>query len=446
MSDFMPIREVTTYQKNWTIRGRVTNKTPIRTFGKASGGKVFSVDILDESAVEIRASFFNQAADASYDKLQKGQCYTFSKGSVRIANKQFNSTNHKYELVFDKFWQVDAAEDTTQIQSFRFSIVDIGSIRTRKIPCKVDLCGVVVKANPYISITAKDGTELAKREVVIADQSGCTILVILWGDRAKTEDEKFANNTILGLKGVLIKEWNDGRHGTHLSEGELILNPDIPEAQQVRQWWMQGGCNQSLVALSTPTGVSDGGSGTVVGLAELPQAVSKTTAIQVFIVFCRLHSVQMMRQGEPMPLYYKACQESKGNGTWFCNRRVDEAGFCAGCNRTVKHELKLNIRCHYSDYLDSNWIGTFHDPATQILGFDAEEASEYESGKGGRELLETKIKEQYYSQPLQLMVRAKMEMFNDQPRINVGVFDAVAVDLGSRGRDLLEEIRQMVTE
>lgn len=446
MTDFLPIREISSYQKNWTIRGRVTSKSAIRSFGKAGGGKVFNVDILDASGSEIRANFFNQAAEQLHEKLQKGRCYTFSKGTARVANKQYNSTNHKYELVFDKTFQVDAAAEDTQIQSFRYNVVDIASLRTRALPCKVDLCGVVLEASPYFSITSKDGQELAKRDITIADDSGCSINILLWGDRAKTDDEHFRNNPVVGLKAVVIKEWNDSRSGSSLAEGEIRFNPEIPEATKVRQWWLQGGCNQSLLALSQTQTVGEPGAGAaVVSLAELPGAVTRVGQFQVFIIFCRLHMVQTSRQGERMPLWYPACQESKGNGSFICNKRVDDAGFCAGCNRVVKHELKLNIRCHYSDASDSNWIGTFNDSAVQIIGFDADEAAQREASDG-REALEAAIHQQYYAQPLQLMIRAKRESFNGQERINVGVMDACAVDLGERGRDLLEEVRQMLAE
>mmetsp|Transcript_86814 Transcript_86814/g.269907 ORF Transcript_86814/g.269907 Transcript_86814/m.269907 type:complete len:446 (-) Transcript_86814:56-1393(-) len=445
MTDFLPIREVSTFLKSWTICGRVTSKSDLRTFGKAGGGKVFNVDVLDASGSEIRANFFNQAAEALADKLQKGRCYTFSGGKVRVANKQFSRTNHKYELAFEQTWQVQDAAEDAQIKTFVFSVVDIGSLRTRRTPCKVDLCGVVVEATPYICITCKDGTELAKRDITIADSSGCSISVTIWDKRARIDDQQFANAPVVGLSQVLIKEWREARAGSLLQEGELLFNPEIPEAAQVRQWWTQGGCNQSLEALSKASaGEGGGGENKVATLAELREAVGRVTHCQVFIVFCRLHSVQTTRQGEPMPLYYNACQESKGNGSFTCNRRVDESGFCAGCNRIVQPELRLNIRCHYSDASDSNWIGTFHIPAVTMLGIDADEAKERESA--GREKLEAAINEQYYTQPLQIMVRAKSETWNGEARINVGVIDACPVDLGERGRDLLQEIRQMMTE
>ena len=78
-----PIREISTYNgRNWTIRGRVTMKSQVRTFTNDRGnGKVFSVDLLDKDGGEIKASFFNQSVDKFFDLIDAGKIYTFSKGT-----------------------------------------------------------------------------------------------------------------------------------------------------------------------------------------------------------------------------------------------------------------------------------------------------------------------------------------------------------------------------
>ncbi|KAG8181618.1 hypothetical protein JTE90_015264 [Oedothorax gibbosus] len=58
-----PINTLTPYQNEWTIKARVTSKTPLRTDSNSRGeGKVFSVNLLDECG-EIKATGFNDAAD-----------------------------------------------------------------------------------------------------------------------------------------------------------------------------------------------------------------------------------------------------------------------------------------------------------------------------------------------------------------------------------------------
>lgn len=66
----VPIRDITPYNSKCTIKARVTNKSTIRTWSNSRGdGKLFSVDLLDESG-EIRATGFNNAVDQFYELLK----------------------------------------------------------------------------------------------------------------------------------------------------------------------------------------------------------------------------------------------------------------------------------------------------------------------------------------------------------------------------------------
>merc|ERR1711865_1086930 len=66
---------------------------------------------------------------------------------------------------------------------------------------------------------------------------------------------------------------------------------------------------------------------------------------ELFNVVARLALVQTRKQGEPQPLHYMACQELKEGGfrNQTCNKRVDESGFCAACNRAGKVAPRMNV-------------------------------------------------------------------------------------------------------
>jgi len=223
----LPISELSSYtQRGWAIRARVTSKAPLRTFSKgANTGKVFHVNLLDAQGGEIRASFFNEAADAHFEKLEAGKCFTLKGASIKIANKQFNNLSHRYELTFDQNAQVLEAADDTAIEAYKLTISDLRSLQSKTLPCNVDLCGVVTSAGPVVSFTSKDGKELVKRELIIADDTAMTMTMALWGDRAKQDDKDFAGNPVIGLKGVVIKEFLGGRSGSLLQGGHLIMKP-----------------------------------------------------------------------------------------------------------------------------------------------------------------------------------------------------------------------------
>ena len=140
----LPISELSTYHQRWTIRARVTSKSQLRTFTKGSNtGKVFSVNLLDKAGGEIKASLFNVAVDQYFEKLKIGKCYTFSRGSTKIANPQFNMCNHRYEIVFDKNAEISEVADDAQIEKVKLSLTDLRSLQSRNMPCYADLCGIV---------------------------------------------------------------------------------------------------------------------------------------------------------------------------------------------------------------------------------------------------------------------------------------------------------------
>mmetsp|Transcript_114103 Transcript_114103/g.285448 ORF Transcript_114103/g.285448 Transcript_114103/m.285448 type:complete len:597 (-) Transcript_114103:57-1847(-) len=584
MSAFFPISELSTYHSKWVIRARVTAKGQLRSFSSKGGtNQVFDTHLLDESGSEIRASFFGQMAEVNFPKLQQGKVYTFSRGNVKIANRQYNRCNHRYELVFDRDALIEEAADDAKIDSIKFSFVDLHAVQSKAAPCTVDLCGVVVgfkpvlaftsregkelvkreitladdtatslsialwgerakqedkvfEGNPVIclkgvavrewnsgrsgslmeagvmqvqpklpevqrlqqwwaksgssvsltslsmsfdapltdlrtlqskalpctvelcgviasfrptfSFTSKDGKELTKREITVADDSGMSMTVTLWGDRAKQEDQVFDKHPVVSIKGVVVKEWNGGRSGSLIEAGSLSFQPTTPEAQRVQQWWSDSGSKQRLTALS-----QEGGGGGARGaatsdastIAEMRQAAELVSSQpEVFNITCRLATVQTAKQGQVQPLYYMACQEPRPGSSLPCQKRVGEDGFCAACNRAGKAAPRMNIRCRFSDFADSAWLTTFHEAAQKVLGYTAEQVKEMESGEGGRDGLEAAVRRCYFSEPLQLTIRAKLDSYNGEQRANITCSDARPVQRGVHGRSMLSSIKEML--
>nr|QDO16185.1 replication protein A 70 kDa DNA-binding subunit [Lingulodinium polyedra] len=444
----LPISELSAYVQRWTIRARVTSKSVLRTFSKGAGnGKVFHVHLLDVHGGEIRASFFNEAADKLFETLQVGKCYSLSRGSVRIANRQFNPCNHRYEISFDKMAEVEQVADDGAIDAVKLNLTDIRSLQSRTLPCNVDLCGIVTASGPVVAFTSREGKELVKREITIADDTATSIGVTLWGERAKQEGSTLEGHPVACLKGVVVKEWNGGRSGSLSESGALVTSPTAAEAQRVRQWWAQGGSSQALTPLSAAGG---GGSARAANAKCLDLAEVRTASERVlqqpelYSVVCRLALVQFAKKGETQPLYYDACQELRDGKPMPCNRRVDGSGFCPSCNRAGKTAPRLTLRCRFADCGDVAWLTTFHEAAQQAIGMTAEQARAMEQTEGGREALEAAIMGQYFGRPLQLTLRAKLDSYNGEARTNVSCIDARPVPRGERGRAMLREVREML--
>jgi len=444
---FFPISELSTYQNRWTIRARVTSKGQVRTFRKGSGeGQVFHVELLDAEGGEIRATFWGDAVALFQDKLQKGKCFTFSGGNVRVANRQFNQCNHRYEINFDKLGTIEEVEDVAQIEKNIFKLVDLRTVQSRSPPFTSDLCGVITGFQPLVAFTSRDGKELVKREITVADDTATSIVVALWGERAKREDSAFAGNPVVVMKSVCYKEWNGGLSASLTEGGELILDSQLPDAQRIKQWWSQSGSVKEVKALSNPGPGGRGPSGTPVeDLTDMRRQAEQVLADQgkVFSVTARLSQVQVRKQGEAQPLVYMGCQEPKEGNGLPCNRRVDESGFCAACNRAGKAAPRLALRCKFTDSGDSPWMTTFHEASEKAVNMSAGQIKALEDGEG-RAAVESAIFRAYMQEPLQLTLRAKYDNYNGEPRTNVTCIDVRPVSRSERGRAMLQDIGLML--
>jgi len=258
---------------------------------------------------------------------------------------------------------------------------------------------------------------------------------------------------ILGLKGVLVKEWNSGRAGSLLAGGSIAVEPQEPQAKRVREWWAQHGKGQNLSALSNKGGGIGGAARNAqhLSLSEMRQAAERLgSQPEMYNMVARLALVQTTKQGEPQPLTYLACCEPReGSNTLLCNKRVDESGVCPSCNRMGKVAVRMNLRCRFVDFEDGVWLTTFHEAAQQVLGMTADElhAAEKEArenGESGREALASRIKAQYFAKPLQVTVRAKVDTYGGEPRSNVTCVSANAVQPAENGRKMLAEINSML--
>jgi len=448
MDAFFPISELSAYQAKWKIRARITNKAPLRTFNRGNNqGKVFSVDLLDAGG-EIRATFFNDAADKFYGMLEVQKVYTFTRGAVKVANRQFNNCKHRYELIFDKLAEVEETADDAQIEAMRLHIENLRTVSTRSLPCTVDLCGVLTSYSSAVNFTSKEGKDITKRTITLADDTGYSLEVALFGERAKQDDSAFAGKPVICLKSVLLKEWNGNKSSSLLESGAIVAKPTGLDVERVQRWWSQGGSQQSFTQISQSGGGGagrDAPAGKSMDLSAMKRATDQVLdQAQYFTCVSRLALVQTRKQGEVQPLYYMACQEPKEGNGFPCNRRLDLEGFCATCNRAGKAAPRFNLRCRFTDYGDSSWLTTFHEGAVKVLAMTAEEARALEAGEGGREALEAAVRARYFSEPLQVTVKAKLDSYNGEPRTNATCIDVRPVNRAQHGRAMLQQIREML--
>jgi len=427
-----PIASITPYQNKWTIKARVTSKGDIRTWNKPSGsGKLFSMDLMDESG-EIRVTAFKEQCDAFYDKAVVGKVFYISNCSVKAANKQYSKLNNEYELTFKDNGTMELAEDASDIPTMTYNFASIADLSSCAKDTNVDIMGVCKFAGDVANLVSRAGKELVKREITLVDRSATEVSLTLWGTTAETFDG--VGNPIVAVKGARISDFN----GVSLSGGDMMINPDIDLAHELKGWWDNEGSSANTTSI-TVAGQRGGTDQTSKMIGEVKQEnlgygsdrgeyYSTTATISFFSKDKAL---------------YKACGEVTDGKE--CNKKVIENGDgtyrCEKCMKE-KSEFKWRImlQMNMADSTDNTWASCFQETAEKILGVSSADLGRYfESDE-----------EQYNSifldatfKTYNFRMRVKADTWNDETRLKHTVVAADDIVWPEYCKKLINEIESM---
>lgn len=244
----IPIAALNPYQGRWAIKARVTAKGDLRRYNNARGdGKVFSFDLLDSDGGEIRVTCFNAVVDRFYDVIEVGKVYLISKGSLKPAQKNFNHLKNEWEIFLEATSIVNLCpEEDGSIPRQQFSFRPISEIENAENNSIVDVIGIVISVNPAVPILRKNGMETQRRILNLKDRSGKSIELTLWGDFCGKEGQKLQEMVdvgffpVLAVKAGKVNDFSGKSIGT-ISSTQLFVNPEFPEACDLREWFHQGG-------------------------------------------------------------------------------------------------------------------------------------------------------------------------------------------------------------
>ncbi|CAN6245901.1 unnamed protein product [Urochloa humidicola] len=432
-------------QGRWAIKARVTAKGEIRRYHNAKGdGKVFSFDLLDSDGSEIRATCFNALVDRFYETVEVGKVYVVSRGSLKPARKDYNHLNNEWEIFLESQSTIELCPDeNSSIPAMRFSFTSIDKIEDSENNAIVDVIGVVTSVNPSTTIQRKNGMETQKRTISLKDMSGRSVEVTMWGDFCNREGLQLQEMVecgaypVLAVKAGRVNDYSGKSVGT-FSSSQLLINPDLAEAHNLRQWFDCGGRDASTQSISrefTPAASRNEIRKTVaqlkddgLGMGDKPDWVT----VKATVVFFKTDS-----------FCYTACPNMIGDKQ--CNKKVTKSGsgnwLCDKCNQEFPEcDYKYLLQLQIQDHSGTAWATAFQEPGQELLGCSARELYMFKENGDPRytDVLLQGLYHQYF-----LRLKVKEETFGDERRVKNTVAKVERFDPSAESNFLLGSISRL---
>ncbi|KAK4750457.1 hypothetical protein SAY87_003939 [Trapa incisa] len=442
-----PLVSLNPYQGNWTIKVQVTNKGFMRTYKNARGeGCVFNVELTDEEGTQIQATMFNEAAKKFYDKLEMGKVYYISKGTLKVANKQFKTVQNDYEMTLNEYSEVEEVKsEDTFIPEMKFNFVPIdmlGSYVNGKD--LIDIVGVVQSVSPTMSIRRKSNNEmLPKRDITIVDATKKSVVVSLWNDLATGVGQDLLDiadkSPTVAIKSLKVGDFQ-GVSLSALSRSLVLVNPDIIEAKNLRSWFDSEGKGTAMESVgSGAVSSARGGARSMYSdRISISHITSNPSLGEEKPAYFNIRAyVSFIKPDQPM--WYRACKT--------CNKKVTEAigsGFwCEGCQKNDEScSLRYIMALKATDASGDAWLSTFNDEAENLIGYSADELDELRSQDSEDNGYQLKLKQVTWV-PHLFRVSVALQEFNNERKQRITVRAVAPVDYAAESRFLLEEISKI---
>ena len=435
---FTPISGLNMYSNRWVIRAKITNKSEIRTWSNAKGeGSLFSVVVLDSSGTDVKCTFFKEAVDKFYNLLEEGRVYTFSGGRLKVANMQYNTCKSQFEITFDQNSEIHLQDDAEDIQE-SYDFVKIAALSEMEPSGFVDILAVVKHvADPAVIVSKKSGKEMTKCELTIQDDSGADVRLTVWGDLAANAQTKFANSPIVAFKRARISDYG----GRSLSGSGCSVNPTIPQANQLRQWWADNGSNTQARSLSSAGGGARGADPfeqrkTVSSIKEEQLGYNEKPdwlSFKATITFLKKDKAgdegawytACFNSGDPCKNMFKATQTS--DGFFHCDK----------CQQTNEKCVRRFIFSGtVADDTSTSWVSVFNEQAENMFnGVKADELYE-KLAEGDRDSYDSTFAKASCTEWI-IKCKVKQEHVGDESRVKTSIVSLTPIDYAAESRNLL---------
>ncbi|KAL9246974.1 hypothetical protein vseg_020451 [Gypsophila vaccaria] len=444
----LPIAALNPFQGRWTIKARVTAKGELRHYNNPRGdGKVFNFDLLDSEGGEIRVTCFNAVVDQFYDVIEVGKVYMISKGTLKPAQKNFNHLPNDYEITLDMTSLVQPCyDDDNKIPRLQFHFRPISDIESIDNNSVIDVIGVVSAISPTATIMRKIGTETQKRSLHLRDMSGRSVELTMWGNFCNADGQTLQNLCdsgqfpILAVKAARVSEFNGKNLGT-ISSSQFFIEPDNPEARELKAWFDREGRNLPAVAISremTNTSRTDFRK----TISQIKDEKLGTSEKPDWITVCATLSFMKMDNfcytACPLQIGERQCSKkvvNDGDGKWRCDR----------CDQSVDEcDYRYILQFQIQDHTGLTWVTAFQECGEELLGMSAKDLFDLKYDKQDDEKFQETVRAALFQKYI-FKLKVKEEIFSDEARVKSTVVKAEKVNFAAESKFLADMMQKLKT-
>lgn len=440
---YRDIAAINPYQTGWTIKGRCTFKSDLRTFQNARGeGQVISFELTDKSG-SIRVTAFSDRASDVVEKVRNGGIYAVSKGQLKQANEKYNRSTSNYEMTLSTTSILRVESEDGSVAPIRYNFTKVADLEKLEVKGSCDVVAVVHDFSEASEIIIRStGEPCLKRTVTLVDDSQATVELTLWRDQA----EKLVTNADRNLHPVLVL-----RNASRGDFGGVCLNTNrstvierdlavVPEVAKLRDWYDEGGATagSGLQSLSAGVGAV---SGKVLGerrpLDDVREVDIASGGLDNggSVNFAMRGMVTFMKKDRELsypsdPATKKKVTETGEPGVWH-----SESSGRDFTDEEIVHRYVCQLKV--SDFSCAQWMGTFDEGGLVVFG---RPAGEMRLLRASDEDLYEGILDDALFQPLVLKVSVREDSYNGETRVRYTIVRAERVDFVRESQALLGEM------
>lgn len=232
----MPIAALNQFSMDFRFKARIVKKPPLKPYQNQKGaGQILNIDLIDREGTMIQATMFNETAEKWNSKLEENKVYIFANGRVNLANKRFTSIKNDYSITFGNETEIQECGNDQNIQTNGFSFTKIDLIKDQFANTTIDVIGVVMEVSPIGSIPLKAGGSKERQSITIADETGASIAVTVWGELCQSLSAK--PGMIVAFKQCRVSDYNGKSLNASSSPSDIVLNASHPRTAQIKKWY-----------------------------------------------------------------------------------------------------------------------------------------------------------------------------------------------------------------